>query len=317
MRPGPTNRPLNAKDDIAARNRVVNQMYGEDSTCSHMLVDARNVLYRAIFASKAEERRNVAQGYDNSNKYHHFTIFLRQLRRWVIEFRPSSVHLFWDAPRKDVWRMKIHSKYKDRSKSTYVEDISEDLYLTTKVAGEFFEHMNVRQFYKANQEADDLIYTATTILHPESNIIISSDSDMIQIPYSYNSCSQYDPGKKKLVELPTCDPVMQKALVGDKSDNIMGYRGIGPKKSQKLLEDRSKLQTFISTEDSHIFSRNLLLIDLSLNPKLLHNKRYVLKQLSKPVSFNKDKINSLIMEHKVNGLLQEYNDLVMPFAKLK
>jgi 5'-3' exonuclease len=285
----------------------------------HMLIDAKNALYRAIYAAKAEERRIAfaSKNNDTSSRYHYFTILLRQLVRWVNEFRPTQIHVFWDVPRKEVWRRKLHTGYKDRSSSQYVEDISEDLNMVTLVAKEFFDVMNVRQYYKNKMEADDLIYAATTLIHPHKSIIISSDSDMIQIPYTYNSSSQYDPGKRKMVDVPVTHPVIQKALVGDKADHIVGYRGIGPKKSQPITENYDLLSGFLEENGSDTFLLNMLLIDLSLNPKLLHNKLYVIKQMAKPLIFDKDKINKLIMEHKVNGMLQEYNDLVLPFANLK
>jgi len=274
----------------------------------HLLVDARNALYRAIYAVKADRRHNV--------KYHYFTIFMRQLNRWMNTFRPCSVHVFWDAPRNTVWRRKGLETYKDRSTSQYVEDISEDLKMTTEVAQEFFAAMNVRQYSRRCMEADDLIYAAITVLHPERTVIVSSDSDMIQIPFTFSSCTVYDPSKKEEMEVPVTNPVWQKALTGDNADSIDGYYGIGPKKSAVLLEDHKELRQFLEAKGPQIFYRNLLLIDLSLCPRLLHNKVYVQRRLAEPVIFCARTIKDLIMKHKVNGLLQEYNDLVLPFRKL-
>ena len=274
----------------------------------HLLVDARNALYRAIYAVKADKQHEV--------KYHYFTILMRQLNRWVNLYRPDSVHVFWDAPRATVWRRKCLETYKDRSTSQYVEDISEDLKMTTEVAQAFFAAMNVRQYSRKCMEADDLIYAATTVLHPEQSVIVSSDSDMIQIPFTFHSSKQFDPGKKIEVEVPTVNPVWQKALTGDKSDCIDGYYGIGPKKSALLLESHADLQEFLKIKGMKMFYRNLLLIDLSLCPRLLHNKVYVQRRLAEPVTFCAKTINDLIMKYKVNGLLQEYNDLVSPFQRL-
>ncbi len=273
-----------------------------------LLVDVRNALYRSIYAVKADRR--------NSIKYHYFAAFLRQATSWMNKFRPESVHIFWDAPRKEVWRRKILPTYKDRATSTYVEDISEDLARTTAVAKDFFDHMNVRQYDKKTMEADDLIYAAVTMMHPRKTIIISSDSDMNQIPFNYSSCSVYDPSKQKMLEITDINPAIQKSLVGDKSDFIPGYHGIGPKKSENMLREPEQLQEFLKSSGPATYYRNMLLIDLSLNPKLLHNKVYVQRQLSKSVNFNAAEISNLINKHKVNGLLQEYADLVLPFQNL-
>lgn len=274
-----------------------------------LLIDARNVLYRAIFAVKADKRNYV--------KYHYFTVFLRQITSWMNKYRPSSVHIFWDAPRNTIWRKKIYETYKDRTGSSYVEDISEDLRKTTAIAKAFFNHMGVRQYSKKEMEADDLIYAAVTMIHPSKTIIVSTDSDMIQIPYTFHSCCVYNPFKNEEVCLPDINPVIQKAIVGDKSDSIIGYYGIGPKKSATLISESGKLEEFFNANGRSTFVRNMLLIDLSLNPKLLHNKLYCQKQLQTAICFNDAEIKKLINKYKINGMLQEYADLVPPFKRLQ
>ena len=272
-----------------------------------LLIDARNALYRAIFAMKADQRHQV--------KYHYFVAFLRLISNWVNQHQPETVHIFWDAPRPTVWRRKILATYKERPKSN-THDISTELSVTTAVAKAFFQHMNVRQYNKKTMEADDLIFAAVTMLHPRPCVIISTDSDMVQIPFVYPSCQVYNPVNKNMVDIPPFNPAMQKAITGDTSDNIKGYHGIGPKKSLLLLEDPLKLQEFLSVNDKTIFYRNLLLIDLSLNPKLLANKIYVQKKLCEPVNFDDGVLKGLVTQHRVNGLLTEYVDLIPRFQKL-
>jgi 5'-3' exonuclease len=230
--------------------------------------------------------------------------------------RPSSVHVFWDAPRNTVWRRSILPTYKDRTQSTYVEDISEDLAITTNVAKAFLEKMGVRQYERKEMEADDLIYTAVSIMHPRKTVIVSTDSDMIQIPYRYTSSSVFDPKEMKEVPVPSVNPVHLKALIGDKADSIDGYYGIGPKKGQALMENQAELYEYLAMKGPATFRRNLLLIDLSMCPRLLANSIYVHKKLAQPVEFVKEEIHKLIMTHKVNGLQQEFTDLVLPFKNL-
>ncbi len=226
-----------------------------------LFVDARNALYRAIYASKMSARRS-----GHANRYHYFVVFLRQMASWINRYKPSSMHVFWDAPRKTVWRRKALETYKDRSKSTYVEDISEDLFKTTNIAKAMLKHMGVRQYERAEMEADDLIYAATAVYHPKESVIISTDSDLVQIPFSFKSSVVFDPHKSQVMDVPNYSPVQQKALAGDKSDSIDGYRGIGPVKSKALVSDPVALQEFLTDRGRNIFHRNLLLIDLALVP---------------------------------------------------
>ena len=274
-----------------------------------LLIDARNALYRAIYAVKADRRHSI--------KYHYFVVFLRQLTTWMNKYRPGSVHVFWDAPRSTVWRKLVLEGYKNRSTSNYVEDISEDLTMTTTVAKQFFKVMGVRQYDRKQMEADDLIYAASVNLHPRPSVIVSTDSDMIQIPFWFSSSTVYNPKKQEEALVPKHNPILQKALAGDKADSIDGYYGIGPVKSAALLVNDNTLQGFLDTNGRRLFQRNMLLIDLSLCPKLLANRIYIQKVMSREVHFDKDAINQLINKYKVIGFQTEYVDLTIPFMNLE
>jgi 5'-3' exonuclease len=232
------------------------------TTGTHLLVDARNAIYRAIYAVRADRSDRV--------KYHYFVSLLRQMVHWMNRVRPTSVHIFWDAPRETVWRRAALATYKDRSNSNYVEGLAEDLAITTAVATDLFKVMGCRQYQKKQMEADDLLYAAVSVLHPHKTIIVSTDSDMIQIPYRFHSCSVFDP-TKGIVSVPYHNPAHLKALTGDVADSIHGYYGIGPKKGQALLESPEDLQEYLSMKGAKTYYLNLLLIDLSLCPRLLCN----------------------------------------------
>lgn len=233
------------------------------------------------------------------------------------KYRPSSVHVFWDAPRSKVWRRMVLESYKDRSTSNYVEDISEDLAKTTKIANAFFKVMNVRQYSRKQMEADDLIYAATAVVHPRPSIIVSTDSDMTQIPFTFSSSIVYDPKKQEEKEIPPFNPVFLKSLVGDKSDHIDGYYGIGPVKGTALVTNPPALENFLSENGRRTFKRNVLLIDLSVCPRLLANKLYIQKVMSSPVEFNKDAIYQLVNKYKVVGFHGEFVNLTTPFINLE
>jgi 5'-3' exonuclease len=272
-----------------------------------LLVDARNAIYRAVYAGMANSHAGI--------HYHFCVIFLRQLVSWIHRTDPSSVHIFWDAPRETVWRRQILPTYKDRSNSNYVEGLVEGLALTTQVLQDLCPHLGMRQYSRKHMEADDLLYAAVSVLHPKPTIIVSSDSDMLQIPFRYHSCSVLNPTENHQVTPPTVNPAHLKALTGDLADSINGYYNIGPKRGQALLEDYSNLQEFLRVKGSATYYLNLLLIDLSMCPRLLANTIYIQRQLAEPVTFTKSKVNELMMQHKINGLMQEYNDLVLPFMR--
>ncbi len=273
-----------------------------------LLIDARNAIYRAVYAGLSDR--------SDRPKYHFCVLLLRQIAGWINIKRPSRVHIFWDAPRETVWRRSILATYKDRSTSNYVEGLAEHLAKTTAVAQDLFKFMGVRQYNKSCMEADDLIYAAASLMHPQRTFIISNDSDMQQIPFRFNSCTVYHPGDHVDLEVPELNPAYMKAMVGDTVDAIDGYRGIGPVKGKALLENPGKLQEYLAANGPKLYYRNLLLTDLSMCPKILHNTIYVQKVMAETVTWDKGEINNLINQHKINGLMQEFANLVVPFKSL-
>jgi len=276
-----------------------------------LLIDVRNALYRAIYAGKAERVRNPRK--DN---YHFITFLLRQYSYWMRTYNPKSIHIFWDAPRETVWRRIIHPTYKDRTQSSYVEDISEDLAETTVIAKELFAVLGMRQYEAPRMEADDLIYAAASVMYPQKMVIVSSDSDMIQIPYRYHNCVVFNPHHNREEALPVCCPCLVKALAGDTSDNIEGYYGIGPVKGANMAKSPKALHDYVTTHGRKKLNVNLLLIDLSVCPYLLPNKVTIMKGMVKPVVFDKPSIMGLVEKYKINGIQQEWHDIVAPCSRL-
>lgn len=285
-----------------------------------LLIDAKNALYRSVYAVK-----NSDWGKDR----HAFVALLRQISGWINKFRPSSVHMFWDAPRKEVWRKDLLKTYKsNRDDNTYIEDVSADINSLQETTREFMKYMNVFQYKRKRMEADDLLYAASLVLHPNNTVIVSTDSDMVQIPYMLGSSVVYNPKKDQILSFDSdqfsvlasvegVNPAWQKALTGDKADAIEGYRGIGPKKSAALLQSHSGLQEFLDIKGREKFIKNTMLVDLALCPSLLANQLYIRKKLAAGVEFSKQEIIGLIQKYKVSGLMSEYTDLIVPFMNLE
>jgi len=293
-----------------------------------LLVDARNLMYRAIFANKKEQGARI----------HHYTVMMRFMWGWLDKFKPVAVGVFWDAPKKTLWRKKILDEYKVRNETEYFEDIRDDLIFTQAAAKAVFAHLGVWQFDKKHMEADDLIYSACRVLAPKQIIIISTDSDYEQVVFRMQNVQLWNPmadsGRGKFVAAPDHDPAVAKALRGDKSDKIPGYTGIGPVKSQKMARNLREREEFLNSHVNcpaalkndppeicpvcggggrAVFVRNLLLIDLSLNPEVLKNDLYVERTLVKRRKFDKEGVKAAAKKHKVSGLLGEYDRIIVPF----
>lgn len=111
-------------------------------------------------------------------------------------------------------------------------------------------------------EADDTIYN---IIASSSTsvpwVVISGDSDFIQLLQEFSHVTIYDVIKKSFVKAPEYPYVMWKVLRGDASDNIPGIPGVGDKTAIELLANKEKFAKFASNEENyHIFKRNIELI---------------------------------------------------------
>jgi len=86
-----------------------------------------------------------------------------------------------------------------------------------------------------DQEADDAIGIAAYAAEEESYIIMSIDKDLDMIQgWHYNFIKD---NKYQVTEEEAIKNFYRQLLTGDKVDNIIGLRGIGPKKADKILAD--------------------------------------------------------------------------------
>jgi len=115
----------------------------------------------------------------------------------------------------------------------------------------------------ADLECDDVIAHMVTTKHKDDEcVVVSSDTDFIQL---YNTCDNillYNPVKKSFIDRPEYDYLTWKSLRGDPSDNIGGIPGIGNKRALDLVLDPEKLSSFLLSNKGKrdIFERNLSLI---------------------------------------------------------
>lgn len=85
----------------------------------------------------------------------------------------------------------------------------------------------------AGEEADDLIAIEATSLGPHT-IIASVDKDFLQVP-----CIHYNTGKGIWTNQDEWNGLLffyEQILTGDKADNIVGLKGIGPVKAKRILD---------------------------------------------------------------------------------
>ena len=83
------------------------------------------------------------------------------------------------------------------------------------------------------EEADDLIAIAATA--DDDSLIVSIDKDFDQVPGKH-----FNPNKQSFYDVSVEDAsrfLYEQILTGDRADNIIGIKGVGPVKAKKALAD--------------------------------------------------------------------------------
>lgn len=211
-----------------------------------MIIDGSSIFYRAFYAMPSltapnGEPTGAVTGFAN--------IILKILR----EYNPDLAAVALDTPKK-TFRAEIFSDYKATR-----EKIPDELAAQLPLLKNFCEILGLKAVSAEGYEADDIIGTLTTQAKENFFVeIVTGDRDALQLinsstrvlltkntkvePYDEKKFfSEYGFTPKKLIDF--------KGLSGDKSDNIPGVPGIGPKTATKLLEDFGDLETVFENLD--------------------------------------------------------------------
>jgi len=194
-----------------------------------LLIDGYNMLYRSRSGYKVG---------DNPIIY----TFFRSLRALVGRFEPDIVYFVLEGiPKK---RLALSPEYK--AQRTYHDD--DGFYRQrTKIIEMLSQSFPIRVVRHDDYECDDVL--ANIVYHTHSSddcIVVSSDTDFIQLYNQHPTVQLYNPIRKAFVSRPGYDYVTWKSLKGDNADNIAGFSGIGDKRAEKLVRNPENLIAFLS-----------------------------------------------------------------------
>lgn len=249
-----------------------------------LIFDLNHVSYRCLFAAKTEI---LDVGWTYFKHVMFSTIF-----NTCKKFKATKVILAVDS--NGNWRKKIYPEYKANRKEN--RDAQEDIKWD-----EFFEAFrefvsDVKKYFPfyvlqiQYMEADDIAAVIAKEFQSEEKIIVTSDSDYIQL-LKYNNIKIYDPIK---MEFKKCDdPEKQlkiKIVMGDKGDNITAIKPkTGIVNATKLIENIEELKklfdnntiSYVKEDGTSItlgeeykekYKRNKALIDFDCIPQVLIEK---------------------------------------------
>lgn len=274
-----------------------------------LLVDGENLLHRSFhkFANlKASDGKPSGAIFG----------FLKSLNFLIYRFRPTHVVITFDNGHSS-FRMELNPNYKSSRKKLGID--YESLQSQKKVILKALKYLGIDYIYDKNREfnyeGDDYI---AYVKHQFKGkvIIVSSDKDFCQL--ICKRVKVYNPAKEVIINNKNCKDIMGYSslecvdylcLVGDTSDGIKGYPGIGPVKARKFLDTWGNIHYFLLHPNNtfpgidfdnlrEIYNRNNKLINLSYF--IRNNPLKEIPLVSRKE--NKDyirKLNKLIIEYSL------------------
>jgi len=258
-----------------------------------MIVDGLNMFIRCFGA--------VPTLNDDGNHVGGVTGFLLSLGALIRNNKPTRVFMVFDGKGGSTRRKKMYKGYKEgRTGMTKVnrlagyedlEDQRESMKNQFNTLMRYLDLLPIDVCFVDYVEADDIMAYAAKHVFKKEVMIISSDKDFLQLVD--DRISVYQPTKKKwmykddvqeLYGVPSKNLVYFRIFDGDKSDNIPGVNGIGPKTLTNKLD-------FLQSDDltlDTLFEKVSEMDDEKLKNKILENTdtlklNYDLMQLSEPI----------------------------------
>ena len=254
-------------NDLAELNMTIDSSYN-----NLLLIDANNIAYRWI---QRINYNNFASDYQ------------RTVQSLTKSYEAVRTVACFDFVR-SYYRMNMYDEYKQNRKKPKEEDEAKKYEEFFGVLNNLPEYLNEEVLKFRGIEADDIItYLVKNISkNYEHTWIISSDRDLYQLVNDdvsiFNLFSRKEITKQTLKENFDLSPdeyMLSRIIEGDKSDNIYGVEGIGPKRAQGLAKEHRTFETLLESlpvkgRAKYIQNLNSSKQILERNEKLISLKKY-------------------------------------------
>lgn len=240
-----TSRARIIRKELEAMGREMQNDVDETSV-QNVLVDGYNLAFRCLYAPGMGNLK------DATGRPTGVVVgFLKSLGSLRKRFPGCALHVVWDGSSKR--RKGVFGAYKANRKVRPVVDGPEG-FDQAAFLREVLPQLNVRQYYNAQEEADDVIAALVRgVFSEQTNVVYSTDRDLLQLVTGKTRVLMPGAGTRKeilydskgVLEDFGVDPkdiVQLRAFYGDASDNIPGV----PRVPKKVL--RALLQTHGSIE---------------------------------------------------------------------
>ena len=234
-----------------------------------LLIDGENILHQSFHKF---EKLKSTDGKPSGAIFG----FFKSLHMYLTRFEPDKVLITFDNGHSPE-RTKLLPNYKGHRKNIAIdyESLQTQKRKIMRILGMLrinyiFDKHNITKY-----EGDDfLAYLVLRGFPEEKLILISSDKDFNQLLPGHK-LKIYNPRKEELIYERNCkelfgyeahETVDYLSMVGDSSDDIKGFPGIGPVKARKILDEYGTVSNFLEHHNQNsykeVYERNIKLIDL-------------------------------------------------------
>lgn len=275
-----------------------------------LVFDFHNLMYRSAFAAIASDP------IDNSDFYLTRHFILNSMFDEIKTHQPNRVVVAVDSP--GSWRKDIYPGYKakrhDRSGGLHTERFYPVMEKFITDMQDFFKTMC---FVKVpHAEADDIIGVVCKSSKRDKFIVVSTDSDMIQLLKNKN-VSIWNPKKKDwVVSINPQNDLEIKIIGGDSGDSIKGIRDrVGPVTAAKIIEEgvMHYIDTLPTDLEKHAvlekYKLNKTLIDLDFTPNDIKEKILNTYTQFQPDEIERIKVHKFFASNKLIKSMGDWSSI--------
>ena len=284
-----------------------------------LLIDGENILHQSFHKF---EKLKSTDGKPSGAIFG----FFKSLHMYIDRFNPKEVYITFDNGHSE-FRDKLNPNYKGHRKNISID--YESLQLQKAEIMKILRYLRINYIFDKNKsynyEGDDfLAYLVLKKFNNDKVTIVSSDKDFNQLISS--SVKIFNPRKEQYVREDNCKDLFEYSpeetvdylsLVGDKSDDIEGYPGMGPKKTRTFLDKYGSINNYLKDHDDEkmkaVYEKNRQLIDLkwyinNITLKSLPIKRYKDKNI-KLEKFKEICITYSLASFMTNNFIKVFQEL--------
>ena len=287
-----------------------------------LLVDGNNILHQSFHKF---EKLKSTDGKPSGAIFG----FFKSLHMYLDRFQPDDVYITFDNGHSPL-RDKLLPEYKEHRQNISYD--RESLFAQKAVIMKILRMLRIKYLFDKNNstgfEGDDLLaYLYFKKISKECLVtIVSSDKDFNQL-LTTDRVKIFNPRKEEYVRQTNCESLFgytpyetvdYLSLVGDSSDDIPGFPGIGPVKARKFLDKWQSIAKYLELNDDDkmrkVYERNKQLIDLKW---FVDNHKLDLDQVLKTYTrrkINYEKFREVCIEYSFNSFMTDI--FIEPFKKL-